>query len=63
MREVRDLQDLNLRFEICETHQWFRFDTPAFVYDKGGGFNRSVHSAGLGSNVKWYRVHSLWKKV
>ena len=24
---------------------WFGFDTPALLYDKGGGFNRSVHSA------------------
>ena len=24
------------------------FDTPALVYDKGGGFNRFVHSAGPG---------------
>ena len=27
--------------ELC-----FRFDTPALVYDKGGGFNRYAHCAG-----------------
>ena len=25
---------------------WFGFDTPALLYETGGGFNRSAHSAG-----------------
>ena len=27
------------------------FDTPALVYDKGGGFKRSAHSAGPGKGA------------
>ena len=37
--------DLNLRIEIGVMEFCFGSDTPALVYDKGGGFNRSVHSA------------------
>ena len=33
----------DLRFAI--TDLWFGFDTPALAYGKGGGFNRSAHSA------------------
>ena len=32
---LRHLQDL-----------WFGFDTPALLYETGGGFNRYAHSAG-----------------
>ena len=33
--------------EVCEILKdlCFGSDTPALVYDKGGGFNRSAHSA------------------
>ena len=42
MRRLRDLQDLRSAIsDLC-----FRSATPAPVYDKGGGFNRSAHSAG-----------------
>ena len=30
----------------------FGFDTPALLYETGGGFNRSAHSAGPGK-LKW----------
>ena len=36
------------RFEIGGMDVCFGFDTQALVYDKGGGFNRSAHSAGPG---------------
>ena len=39
-----------MRFAI--TDLWFGFDTPALVYDKGGGFNRSAHSAGPGTGQR-----------
>ena len=29
---------------------WFRFDTPALLYETGGGFKRYAHSAGPDRN-------------
>ena len=66
--------DLNLRIEICVMEFCFESDTPALVYDKGGGFNRYAHSAGPGyrrrelnleqfgrKSIDEYRMASAWR--
>ena len=40
------------RFEISDLDFGFGFDTPCLVYDKGGGFNRSAHSARPGQGSR-----------
>ena len=51
-----------MRFEIGDMDFRFGFDTPALVYDKGGGFNRSAHSAWPALNDgKWEMGNRKWE--
>ena len=51
------VRDLNLRSADMDFGRGS--DTPAPVYDKGGGFNRSAHSAGPG-NGQWGVGNGQW---
>ena len=54
--------DLNLRIEICVMEFCFESDTPALVYDKGGGFNRYAHSAGPGYRRRELNLEQFGRK-
>ena len=54
--------DLNLRIEICVMEFRFGSDTPALVYDKGGGFKHYAHSAGPGYRRRELNLEQFGRK-